>query len=210
MPLLRPLLPTLLALAMAAFSLPATSAETLSPAVEINRAVNVVEALHTQLADLMLSDETDLEARKDFIGPTLIQAFDLPAMTKAIFGSRAWRDLNKDQHQQAIDAFSGWMITQYASRFTSSSDPQFLTRQTRDGGRNTLVVETQLRTRKKVVSLDYRTRAKDGVVQIIDVFLDGRVSEVALRKSEFRQVIKDEGFEGFITAMNAKKAALTN
>lgn len=178
----------------------------LLPAVEVSRAVNVVETLHTQLANLMLSDEEELNARKALIGPTLQQTFDLPAMAKAIVGGRTWRDAPTPLQEQAISAFSDWMITQYARRFTASSDPEFLTRETRDGGLNTVVIETQLRTKKKVVGLDYRMRATDGGMRIIDVFLDGRVSEVALRKSEFRATIKEAGMEGFIAALQTKTA----
>jgi phospholipid transport system substrate-binding protein len=187
---------------------PVQASGSLLTAVEVNRAVNVVETLHTQLANLMLSDETELEARKALIGPTLRGSFDLEAMTKAVIGGRTWRGAQPDEQNQAIEAFSNWMVTQYASRFTTSSDPEFLTRETRDGGLNTVVIETQLRTKKKSVGLDYRMRAAGDAMKIIDVFLDGRVSEVALRKSEFRGTIKEDGVAGFIAAVEAKTQAL--
>lgn len=181
----------------------------LLPAVEVNKAVNTVEALHIQLANLMLSDEQDLDRRKDLIGATLESSFDLPAMTRAIIGGRVWRGVSAEKQEEAIAAFSDWMITQYASRFTASSDPEFLTRETRDGGLKTVVVETQLRTKKRVVSLDYRMRGNGEGFKIIDVFLDGRVSEVALRKAEFRGAIKESGLEGFLKAVTTKTRSLT-
>ncbi|MEM9878033.1 MAG: ABC transporter substrate-binding protein [Pseudomonadota bacterium] len=179
-----------------------------SPDVKISRAVDTVEALHTQLAALMQSVATDLDERKDLIGPTLAQTFDLPAMTKAIYGSRNWRGLDPAQQDAAIQTFTQWMTTQYARRFTSSSEPNFLTGETRDGGLSTVIVETQLRTPNTTVNLDYRTRVVDGDVKIIDIYLDGRVSEVALRRSEFRDTIKTAGLDGFIAALDAKTQAL--
>lgn len=190
------------------YAAPVHASGSLLPAVEVSRAVDVVEALHLQLANLMLSDEKELEARKALIGPTLRASFDLDAMTKAVIGGRTWRGAQPAEQSQAIEAFSEWMVTQYASRFTTSSDPEFLTRETRDGGLNTVVIETQLRTKKKTVGLDYRMRADGDAMKIIDVFLDGRVSEVALRKSEFRSTIKQEGLKGFIAAVQAKTKAL--
>lgn len=187
---------------------PALANSALLPAIEINKAVNTVEALHKQLVNLMLSGEQDLSVRKEMISDTLVKSFDLPAMTRAIIGSRVWRDLSPEQHNNAEAAFSNWMITQYASRFSTSSDPEFLTRETRDGGLETVVVETQLRTKKRVVGLDYRMRANADDFKIIDVFLDGRVSEVALRKSEFRAAIKEDGIEGFLKAVTAKTKSL--
>ncbi|MEO0412097.1 MAG: ABC transporter substrate-binding protein [Pseudomonadota bacterium] len=191
---------------MAAFSAPMAHAQnsTLLSAVEINNAVNVIDDLHISLTNLMLSDEVDLAARKELIAPALTKAFDLPAMTKAVLGSRAWRGATPNEQEQAKDAFKNWMITQYASRFTRSKNPKFSTRETRDGGINTIVVETVLRTSKRLVNLDYRMRKNGTDFQIIDVFLDGRVSEVALRKSEYRQLVKSQGVAGFTDALNKK------
>lgn len=189
-----------------AMPLNAASARTsaLLDAVEVNNAVNVVEDLNVALTNLMLSDETDLQARKALIEPSLIGAFDLSAMTKAIVGGRTWRGASASQQQAAQEAFATWMVTQYASRFTKSSNPKFSVRETRDGGINTIIVETVLRTKKRLVNLDYRLRETSGTLKIIDVYLDGRVSEVALRKSEYRALIKDQGIDGFTSALLEK------
>lgn len=192
--------------AMVGLLAPMAQAQTsdLLGAVEVNNAVNVIDDLHIALTNLMLSDETDLSARKESIAPALTKAFDLNAMTKAVLGSRAWRSATQGEKDQAQDAFKNWMITQYASRFTRSNDPKFSTRETRDGGINTIMVETILRTSKRLVNLDYRMRKNGADFQIIDVFLDGRVSEVALRKSEYRKLVKSAGVAGFIDALNKK------
>ncbi len=180
----------------------------LMDAVEVNQAVNVIDGLHVALANLMMSDETELTARKALIGPALNAAFDMEAMSKAIIGSKAWRTANDDERNQAIAAFNDWMITQYASRFSKSQSPKFSTRETRDGGLNTIVVETVLRTKKRLVNLDYRMRKAGSDVKIIDVFLDGRVSEVALRNSEYRKLIREAGLQGFVSSLKEKTASL--
>ncbi|MEM7570137.1 MAG: ABC transporter substrate-binding protein, partial [Pseudomonadota bacterium] len=193
------------------FAAPAVQAQSgaLMDAVEVNNAVNVVEELNIALANLMLSDETDSEARKALIGPALRKAFDLTAMTRAIVGGRTWRGAEESEQTAAAQAFSDWMVSQYATRFTRSSNPKFSTRETRDGGIDTIIVETVLRTSKRAVNLDYRLRQSDGAFKIIDVYLDGRVSEVALRKSEYRKLIKSEGLAGFTAAMQEKAALAT-
>jgi phospholipid transport system substrate-binding protein len=44
---------------------------------------------------------------------------------------------------------------------------------------------------------------------ISDVYLDGAISEVATRRSEFAAILKNEGIDGLIAALNRKADALT-
>jgi len=43
---------------------------------------------------------------------------------------------------------------------------------------------------------------------ISDIYLDGAISEVATRRSEFSAILKNEGTEGLIAALNRKTDAL--
>ena len=44
----------------------------------------------------------------------------------------------------------------------------------------------------------------DGEWKIIDIYLNGTVSELALRRSEYSSMIKREGFDSLIVALNDK------
>src|SRR5262249_35245012 len=44
---------------------------------------------------------------------------------------------------------------------------------------------------------------------ISDIYLDGAISEVATRRSEFGAILKHEGFDGLIAALNRKANTLT-
>ena len=44
---------------------------------------------------------------------------------------------------------------------------------------------------------------------ISDIYLDGAISEVATRRSEFAAILKNEGIDGLIAALNRKADALT-
>jgi phospholipid transport system substrate-binding protein len=52
------------------------------------------------------------------------------------------------------------------------------------------------------VKLDYRLRAADGDWKIVDVYLNGTVSELALRRSEYSSLIKREGLEALLAALD--------
>ena len=43
---------------------------------------------------------------------------------------------------------------------------------------------------------------------ISDVYLDGAISEVATRRSEFAAILKTEGIDGLISALNRKTEVL--
>ena len=44
---------------------------------------------------------------------------------------------------------------------------------------------------------------------ISDIYLDGAISEVATRRSEFATILKNEGIDGLIAALNRKADMLT-
>jgi len=44
---------------------------------------------------------------------------------------------------------------------------------------------------------------------ISDIYLDGAISEVATRRSEFAAILKNEGVDGLIAALNRKADVLT-
>jgi phospholipid transport system substrate-binding protein len=46
--------------------------------------------------------------------------------------------------------------------------------------------------------------------KIIDVYLDGTVSELALRRSEFSSIVKREDFDALIAAIDEKTAKLAS
>ena len=44
---------------------------------------------------------------------------------------------------------------------------------------------------------------------ISDIYLDGSISEVATRRSEFAAILKSDGIDGLIPALNRKADSLT-
>jgi len=58
------------------------------------------------------------------------------------------------------------------------------------------------------VKVDYLMRRKGDTWLISDIYLDGAISEVATRRSEFSAILKNDGAEGLIAALNRKTDAL--
>jgi len=58
------------------------------------------------------------------------------------------------------------------------------------------------------VQLNYRLVERDGTWKIIDVYLNGTVSELALRRSEYSSALKREGFDQLLDSIETKIADL--
>jgi phospholipid transport system substrate-binding protein len=59
------------------------------------------------------------------------------------------------------------------------------------------------------VHVDYMTRHNGDSWLISDIYLDGAISEVATRRSEFAAILKNEGIDGLIAGLNRKADILT-
>jgi phospholipid transport system substrate-binding protein len=59
------------------------------------------------------------------------------------------------------------------------------------------------------VKVDYAMhRTGDGWL-ISDIYLDSAISEVATRRSEFATILRNDGFDGLVAALNRKADTLT-
>ena len=61
----------------------------------------------------------------------------------------------------------------------------------------------------ELVKVDYMMRRNGESWLISDIYLDGAISEVATRRSEFSTILKNEGIDGLIAALNRKADMLT-
>ena len=76
---------------------------------------------------------------------------------------------------------------------------------------DTMIVRTRLiDPGDEDVELNYRMHRTAEGWKIIDVYLDGTVSELALRRSEFSGIVKRESFDALIAALDAKIAKLSS
>ncbi len=59
------------------------------------------------------------------------------------------------------------------------------------------------------VKVDYMTRRRGEGWLISEIYLDGAISQVATRRSEFAAILKNDGIDGLIAALNRKADVLT-
>ncbi len=59
------------------------------------------------------------------------------------------------------------------------------------------------------VALNYLLRQNSGSWRIFDVYLDGSISELATRRSEYTAILDDQGFDELITRLEGRIADLS-
>lgn len=178
------------------------------PASTARGASAVVEELHATLQDVMRrAKELGYAGRHARLAPVIAEVFDLPLMARKATG-RHWKTLSEADRERMIETFSRLAVANYAGRFDGYSGERFETLSEEPAAHDTVLVGTKLvKADGDSVRLDYRLRASASGWRIFDVFLDGTVSEMALRRAEYSSVIRREGFEALLSALEAKIAA---
>ena len=65
-----------------------------------------------------------------------------------------------------------------------------------------------MKSNGELIYLSYLLRQNDGVWQTADVYLNGTISELATRRSEFSSIIRAQGIDGLVATLNKKTETL--
>lgn len=171
-------------------------------------AAAAIEKLDDTLLGVMKqADSLGYAGRLERLRPVLSEVYDFPFMAEKSVGL-GWRQLDDDARARLVDAFSRLAMATYAARFDSYDGARFEMLGVQPAAQDTVLVKTRIvRRNGETVALDYRMRAEGGQWRIIDVFSNGTVSELALRRSEYSGVLKREGFDALLRAIEQKIAA---
>ncbi len=165
----------------------------------------VVERFHTALLQAMKNaDELGYRGRYDELAPVLETTFDLDFMAEKSVG-RHWKKLDPASQRRWLDTFVRLTTANYAGRFKAFTGERFDTLGEEPAAHDTRVVRTVLvLPAEDDVQLNYRLHQTGAGWRIVDVYLNGTVSELALRRSEYSAVLKREGFETLVAHLDQK------
>lgn len=188
---------------------PAVGAEDDPEAPDLAGAATVVESLHSTLISVMKdADRLGYQGRLDRLLPVLRSHFDSDWMAEKSVG-RHWRKLDEAQQSTLVETIRKFTGANYAGRFDGWSGQSFETVKEEPSLHKTVLVYTKLtEPDDEGVELNYRLHRSDGTWRIIDVYFNGTVSELALRRSEYSSLIKRDGFDALLTALDDKIAKL--
>ena len=137
------------------------------------------------------------------LAPVVDRTFDISLMTRLAVGP-AWETLPPAQQRQLQAAFAHYVTATYADQFDSYSGQQLQVTGERPNGSNVMVQTKIVKSNGETTKLDYLMRPNQGSWQISDVYLDGTISQLAVHRSEFYSILRREGVDGLVMALNRK------
>src|SRR5215831_17872714 len=140
--------------------------------------------------------------------PVIRRSFDIAAMARLSVGS-SWAGLSEAQRQQVSDGFARYISAVYADRFDSYAGQKLEVTGEQPSGAGVMVKSQIIKANGEPVKVDYMMRQSGEAWLISDIYLDGAISEVATRRSEFAAILKNDGIDGLIAALNRKADMLT-
>ena len=172
-------------------------------ALAVNPQDNVRGFYDTLLTTMRNGPTLGQSGRYVRLAPVVDRVFDVPSMTRLALGP-TWATLPPAQQQQLIDAFRHYVAATYADRFDSYSGQQLQVTGERTYNADVIVQTKIVKSDGDTTTLDYLMRQNQGSWQISDVFLDGTISQLAIQRSEFHSILRREGVDGLVMALNRK------
>jgi phospholipid transport system substrate-binding protein len=177
------------------------------PAFAADNAQEVVRSFYDQLTlDMKQGQQLGYSGRFKKLDPVIRQSFNLPLMTRLAVGS-SWAGATPEEQKDLVSAFSDFSVASYASQFVAYNGEQFTVKGEKpapDG--NGVMVETTLKPKNgDAIAMDYLMRPDDkGNYRIVDVLLNGTVSQLATRRSEFSSIARDQGIPALVNSLDLK------
>jgi phospholipid transport system substrate-binding protein len=144
--------------------------------------------------------------RFDLLAKAVDQTHDLDFIARTTLGAN-WTQLSAEQQRVFTDVFRKLSIGTYAGWFKSHEGERFEFIEQQDMPRDQVMVRTRFVQSggEPPVRFDYVLRqTKDGW-RIVNVLADG-VSDLALKRVEYRAILQRDGFQGLIDMLKEKVA----
>jgi phospholipid transport system substrate-binding protein len=142
------------------------------------------------------------------LDPVIRRSFDIASMARLSVGP-SWAGLSEAQRQQMTESFGRYISAIYADRFDSYAGQKLEVTSEQPAPSGVMVKSQIIKANGEPVKVDYMMRRNGEAWLISDIYLDGAISEVATRRSEFAAILRSDGIDGLIAALNRKADILT-
>jgi phospholipid transport system substrate-binding protein len=177
----------------------ATPARSAGPAT-----ATIAKLNDTLLAVLKNAETLGFKGRLEKLTPAVEDAFDLDFMAEKSIG-RYWKPLSEGDKTRWRDLFREYTAATYAGNFDHFGNQKFEISGEEPSQNDTTVVHTVLiDPGTENTALDYRLHQTPTGPKVIDIYLKGTVSQLALQRSDFTSVLERGGLDGLISTIRSK------
>jgi phospholipid transport system substrate-binding protein len=140
---------------------------------------------------LRAAGSLSVRQRDQRFGPAITSAFDIGTMARLATGP-TWNSFSGAQQAAVREAFARFLVADYAHQVSDYSGESFVvdpqtSAESRGGGE---IVKTQLvQPGGRTVQINYLVRGG----RVVDVYLNGTVSDLATRRDEFASILAGGG-----------------
>ena len=162
-----------------------------------------IKKLHETLLIINFSKESFKE-KFSILDEIIGELYNSKKMIRFIYG-RKWKDLDKETKNKLGLAFQKYISFNYVKRFNNIQNLEFEFLGFEEISEKKVLVKTYLRPSiGEKINLDYVISKEEDNWKIFDVLLNGSISEIATKKSEFNSIIINQGATGLIKIITDK------
>lgn len=177
---------------------------------EIKKSINstpseTIDLLHNSLKKIVSSN---IDNKK--VQSVISNTYNIERMLALIIGEVWKKSISKDQ-MALKKVFEEYIAKNYILRFKSIKSLEFGKLEINQAGKNYRMVKTKLIINSKdIVPLNYLLDQTNNSWKIFDVLIDGSISEIATKKSEFKSFTNQDDLKPLLEALQKKNSTLPN
>ena len=160
-----------------------------------SKVLKSINELHESL--MKISDKTINSDNLAMIDDVVKNSYDLEKMGKIIIGID-WKQMDTKSKKEFINVFKRFISVNYFRRFNKINELDFEHQTVKDIEDKFKLARVILTADNEKFKIDYLLGFKNEKWKIFDVLLDGSISEVATKKSDFKKIIEEKGVGGLV------------
>ncbi|MFQ5619254.1 MAG: ABC transporter substrate-binding protein [Rhodospirillales bacterium] len=173
-------------------------------AADVEPRVLVEQFQGNLLAVMKEADTLGVKGRYERLLSPIENTFYLPLMIRIAAGPY-WKEANQTQRSRLVSAFRRMSVSRVATLFDAYGGETFEAIGEKPGPQHTLLVKTRIVIPDKPsVNLTYVAKTIKEKWRLIDIIVDDGISELSVRRSEYRRVLQKKGVDGLIATLNKK------
>lgn len=176
------------AVAQLAAIAPAAGPETVNP----EHAIVALKRLSNDAVGILTDGQLNQAQKITKFHGLMAREFDIPLMARFALG-RHWKRADADQRSAYVDAFSKFLLHNYAPKIAGAKVVSFDVISARRAGKRDVMVQSRIAQGSgQVLKLVWRMRQRNGQYRVIDVVAEG-ISLALTKRQEFAAILKANG-----------------
>lgn len=159
-----------------------------------------LKQLHNSLLDIGLNKISKND--KDIMNIIIEDTYAIKKMSKIILG-KYWSEASDIEKNEFSKKFVEFISSNYLKRFANVNKLEIKYEKTEEIGEKYIMVFTQFKfTINDSLKINYLLIRDEKNWKIFDVLLDGSISEIATKKSEFNKILEKGGINSLIKILS--------